>query len=81
MKALIIEDEALIARKLQSKIENIANDIKIIAVLPSLKTAKNWFMQNAEPDLIFMDIQLTNQQLIQCLFYLFLFHFYLYFFF
>ncbi len=60
MKALIIEDEALIARKLQSKIENIANDIKIIAVLPSLKTAKNWFMQNAEPDLIFMDIQLCD---------------------
>ncbi len=60
MKALIIEDEALIAKKLQSKIENIASDINIIAVLPSLKTAKNWFMQNAEPDLIFMDIQLCD---------------------
>jgi len=60
MKALIIEDEALIAKKLQSKIENMASDINVIAVLPSLKTAKNWFMQNAEPDLIFMDIQLCD---------------------
>jgi hypothetical protein len=29
-------------------------------VLPSLKTAKKWFLQNAEPDLLFMDIQLSD---------------------
>jgi two-component SAPR family response regulator len=60
MKALIIEDESLIAKELQNKIENIASDIHIVEVLPSLKTAKKWFMQNAEPDLIFMDIQLCD---------------------
>jgi DNA-binding LytR/AlgR family response regulator len=60
MKALIIEDESLIAKELQNKIENIASDINIVEVLPSLKTAKKWFMQNAEPDLIFMDIQLCD---------------------
>lgn len=60
MKALIIEDESLIAKELQNKIENIATDIHIVEVLPSLKTAKKWFMQNAEPDLIFMDIQLCD---------------------
>jgi len=60
MKALIIEDESLIAKALQNKIEETANDVDVIEVLPSLKTAKKWFMQNAEPDLIFMDIQLSD---------------------
>ncbi len=60
MKALIIEDEEIIARVLQDKIKNVAADVCIIEVLPSLKTARKWFMNNAEPDLIFMDIQLGD---------------------
>ena len=60
MKALIIEDESLIAKALQHKIATVADDIDIIEVLPSIRTAKRWFMQNAEPDLIFMDIQLSD---------------------
>jgi DNA-binding LytR/AlgR family response regulator len=60
MKALIIEDEELVASELKAKIEAVADDIKIIDILPSLKTAKKWFMQHAEPDLIFMDIQLSD---------------------
>ena len=60
MKALIIEDEELIASELQAKIEAVADDVKVVDVLPSLKTAKKWFMQNAEPDLLFMDIQLSD---------------------
>jgi DNA-binding LytR/AlgR family response regulator len=60
MKALIIEDEQLIARELQYKISDVAKDIEIIQVLPSLKTAFKWFMENPEPDLIFADIQLSD---------------------
>ena len=60
IKALIIEDESLIARLLQSKIASVADDVQIVEVLPSLKTAKRWFLNNAEPDLIFMDIQLSD---------------------
>ena len=60
MKALIIEDESLIAKALEDKIRTVATDIDIVDVLPSLKTAKRWFMQNPEPDLIFMDIQLSD---------------------
>ncbi len=60
MKALIIEDEELIAQELQLKIKAVCNDIDIIEVLPSLKIAKKWFFENAEPDLIFMDIQLSD---------------------
>lgn len=60
IKAVIIEDEALIARELQAKIAAVADEVKIVEVLPSLKTAKKWFLQNAEPDLLFMDIQLSD---------------------
>jgi len=60
MKALIIEDESLIAEELQSVIKTVADDITIVEVLPSLKTARKWFLEHAEPDLIFMDIQLSD---------------------
>ena len=60
MNAVIIEDENLIARELQYKIASIAPDVKITEVLPSVKTARKWFMENAEPDLVFADIQLSD---------------------
>lgn len=60
IKAIIIEDENLIARELQYKIQEVAPDIQIIQVLPSLKTAFKWFLENAEPDLVFADIQLSD---------------------
>lgn len=60
MKAIIIEDEILVARELQAKIEIVAPDVEIITILPSLKTARRWFMENAEPDLLLMDIQLGD---------------------
>ena len=60
MKAVIIEDESIIARVLEGKIKKVAEDVDIIAVLPSLKTARKWLAENAEPDLMFMDIQLSD---------------------
>jgi DNA-binding LytR/AlgR family response regulator len=60
MKAVIIEDENLVAKELQSKINEVADDVEVIEKLPSLKTARKWFMQNAEPDILFMDIQLSD---------------------
>jgi len=60
MKAIIIEDEALIAKELQDKLNMVATDVDVIEILPSLKTAKKWFMQNAEPDVLFVDVQLSD---------------------
>ena len=60
IKAVIIEDEQLIAKELQYKINEVAPEIEIINTLPSLKTAFKWFLENAEPDLIFADIQLSD---------------------
>lgn len=60
MRALVIEDEPLIAKELVEKIKMVASDITIIDILPSLKTTRRWLMENAEPDLMFMDIQLSD---------------------
>lgn len=60
MNAVIIEDESLIAKELMYKIAEVAPDVKIKEALPSVKTAYKWFMENAEPDLIFADIQLSD---------------------
>lgn len=43
MTAIIIEDEALVARELAKKVELVAPDIKVQSVLSSLKTARSWF--------------------------------------
>lgn len=60
MTAVIIEDESLIARELQARIAAVAPDVKTTVVLPSVKTANRWFLEHAEPDLIFADIQLSD---------------------
>ena len=60
MKAVIIEDEEIIAKVLENKIHKVAPDVRVIHILPSLKTAKKWLGENAEPDLMFMDIQLSD---------------------
>lgn len=60
MKAVIIEDEEIIAKVLENKITKVAPDVQVIRILPSLKTARSWFGENAEPDLMFMDIQLSD---------------------
>src|SRR5262245_18545710 len=60
MKAIIIEDEEIIAGILKEKLKAISNDVQVIEILHSLKTASKWFINNAEPDLIFMEIQLSD---------------------
>lgn len=60
MNVLIIEDERLIAEEMQSTILAIDSNIHILGIIPSLKAANNWFMANAEPDLIFCDIKLSD---------------------
>ena len=60
MKALVIEDESLIAEEMQANISSVARDVQVLDILPSLKAARKWFMNNAEPDLLFMDIKLSD---------------------
>ena len=58
MKTIIIEDEKPAARLLQRKLEklNISTEI----MLHSVSEAVEWFSENEHPDLIFLDIQLSD---------------------
>jgi DNA-binding LytR/AlgR family response regulator len=59
-KVLIIEDEKPAAEWLQQLILKLGYDIKIAAVIDSVRGAADWFRQNPAPDLVFMDIQLAD---------------------
>ncbi|NRT15581.1 DNA-binding LytR/AlgR family response regulator [Flavobacterium sp. 28A] len=58
MKTIIIEDEKPAARLLQRKLEKL--QIKVDVMLHSVEEAIEWFTKNEHPDLIFLDIQLSD---------------------
>jgi DNA-binding LytR/AlgR family response regulator len=60
MKILIIEDEPLVARDLKKLIHHLEPDFEVVKVISSLSGALIWFEEHEEPDLIFMDIQLSD---------------------
>ena len=60
MRLLIIEDEPLVAKDLQHRIARIAPDATVVATLSSVSEARKWFQNNAVPDLILSDIQLSD---------------------
>lgn len=59
MKALIIEDELHNIRLLKGMIQSIRPDWEIVGELESVQEAID-FLQNNQPDIIFMDIQLSD---------------------
>lgn len=58
MTTLIIEDEKPAARLLQRKLEKL--DIAVATMLHSVEESIHWFSNNKHPDLIFLDIQLSD---------------------
>lgn len=58
MKTLIIEDEKPAARYLVKLLQE--EGIEPLAMLNTVKESVNWFQNNPEPDLIFLDIQLSD---------------------
>jgi DNA-binding LytR/AlgR family response regulator len=60
MKAVIIEDEPLVAKDLRHLLNQIDAGIEILSVLDSLESAEAWFLANPEPDVLFCDIQLSD---------------------
>ena len=59
MKAVIVEDEALAANRLEKLLSDVAPEIEVTARLTSVKEAVKWFTLNTA-DLIFLDIQLSD---------------------
>jgi two-component system response regulator LytT len=60
MKIVIIEDELLTANDLALTLVQLDAEIIISAVLPSVKSALQYFADHEPPDLIFSDIQLGD---------------------
>ncbi|CAM4121368.1 LytTR family DNA-binding domain-containing protein [Flavobacterium antarcticum] len=58
MNIIIIEDEKPAARLLQRKVELLG--LKVITMLHSVEESIHWFSNNQHPDLIFLDIQLSD---------------------
>ena len=58
MNIIIIEDEKPAARLLQRKVEKLG--MQVNTLLHSVEEAINWFNSNTHPDLIFLDIQLSD---------------------
>ncbi len=58
MTTLIIEDEKPAARLLSRKLEKIG--ISVAKMLHSVEESLDWFSKNEHPDLIFLDIQLSD---------------------
>jgi two-component system, LytTR family, response regulator LytT len=58
LNVIIVEDEKPAARLLQRKLDKLG--IATATMLHSVEEAVEWFRNNAHPDLIFLDIQLSD---------------------
>lgn len=58
MKTIIIEDEKPAARRLNRMLEEL--NVPVSTMLHSVEEAIDWFQNNEHPDLIFLDIQLSD---------------------
>lgn len=60
MKVVLIEDELLAAQKLELLIRQYDPTIEIVAMLESIEESVHWFHTKPLPDLLFMDIHLSD---------------------
>lgn len=60
MKVLIIEDEIPAANRLRNILTSINKNIEVLDVCTSIQSSVNWLKTNTPPDLILMDIELSD---------------------
>ena len=60
MTAIIIEDEKPALEKLKRGLTKANPDIEVLACLTSVEQARSWLGANKHPDVIFMDIELSD---------------------
>src|SRR4029077_19183952 len=62
MKILIIEDEDLAVKKLRKTLSSLETESEVVGVADSIQSSLNWLESNEAPDLILMDIELSDGQ-------------------
>ena len=60
MKYLIIEDEPLAQEELVRMLKSLDPNFELLASLYSVNESIEWLKNNAQPDIIFMDIHLSD---------------------
>jgi len=60
MRVLIIEDETAASENLIAMLQEIDSEIEVLQVLESVQQTVRWLSSNSAPDLIFMDIHLSD---------------------
>lgn len=60
MRVLIVEDETSSYENLLSILREVAPDIEVVGNTESVAETVSWLSENAKPDLIFMDIHLSD---------------------
>lgn len=60
MKVVIIEDEPRAAQRLRKLLLEIDRETDVLAEIDSVAGAVEWFRDNDKPDLVFMDIHLSD---------------------
>ena len=60
MRVLIIEDETAASENLIAMLQEIDSEIEILQVLESVQQTVRWLSSHPAPDLIFMDIHLSD---------------------
>lgn len=60
LNILIFEDEQLSAERMEQLLSRLDQEFKVLDVLSSVKQGISWFKKNHNPDLILMDIHLSD---------------------
>jgi DNA-binding LytR/AlgR family response regulator len=62
MKILIVEDEELAIEKLRKTLRAVDAEAEVVGVVSSIQSSVDWLMSNPAPDVILMDIELSDGQ-------------------
>lgn len=60
MKVLIIEDEGIAANRLKNMLAEVKPDSVVLDILDSVEASVDWLNNNPDPDLILLDIELSD---------------------
>ena len=60
MKVLIIEDETAAAKNLRSILQSVTPEAEVLDVIDTVVDSVEWFENNGAPDLVFMEIHLSD---------------------
>ena len=60
MRALIIEDEARAREHMRNLLSQHFPNVEVVGAVGSIKESVEWLMANPDPDVIFMDVELTD---------------------